>query len=63
MVLPFDEEDLQLLPPQLDCKYNPDGDGQHPFFTRANWREAVANDDTISGYWDWVYNEICNWDV
>lgn len=39
---------------QLDDEYNPDGDGEHPTLPRADWREAVANEDTISGYWDWV---------
>ena len=27
---------------QLDAKYNPDGDGEHPVHTRWDWRQAVA---------------------
>ena len=59
----FDEEDLDLLPIQLDDKYNPEGDGQHPHFTRDQWREAVTREDTLSGYWDWVHHQIQNFDL
>lgn len=48
------EKDYQLSPDQLDGKYNPDGDGQHPDYQRKDWREAVDNHGTISGYWEWV---------
>lgn len=47
-------EDAPLNADQLDDKYNHDGDGEHPLFTRADWRDAVAIEDTISGYWVWV---------
>lgn len=50
--------DRDLSPEQLDDKYNPDGDGQHPTHTRRWWREAVANDETLQGYWQWVANQI-----
>lgn len=43
---------------QLEALYSPTGGGQHPHFTRADWREAVAGDDTISGYWPWVHGRI-----
>ncbi|WP_432263490.1 hypothetical protein [Cupriavidus sp. TMH.W2] len=39
---------------QLDDLYNPDGDGEHPLITRAMWRQAVAQQDTVSGYWPWL---------
>lgn len=48
------ERDAQLTPEQLDDQYNPDGDGEHPVFTRADWREEVAGHLTLRGYWDWV---------
>lgn len=46
--------DADLTPEQLDCKYNPDGDGEHPTHTRAAWRLEVQNQNTSVGYWDWL---------
>ena len=46
--------DFGLTAEQLDDKYNPDGDGEHPGFPRAMWRDWVDQRDTISGYWAWV---------
>lgn len=51
-------EDLACPGSQLDDKYNPDGDGEHPVISRAEWREAVAQQYTVSGYWDWCAHEI-----
>ncbi len=51
-------QDIDLSAEQLDDKYNPDGGGEHPMHTRQMWRDAVANEDTISGYWKWVESEI-----
>lgn len=51
-----DERDLS--PEQLDDKYNPDGDGEHPNYTRKDWRFAVENDETLLGYWGWVEFQI-----
>ncbi|MBB5409245.1 hypothetical protein HDG34_003186 [Paraburkholderia sp. HC6.4b] len=42
----------------LDAIYNPGGDGEHPAITRVMWREAVANQETVSGYWDWAAYQI-----
>ena len=50
--------DRMLHPTVLDCKYNLEGDGEHPHFQRKGWREAVANEDTLLGYWEWVSREI-----
>lgn len=50
--------DYKLSPDQLDDKYNPDGDGEHPDFIRADWRKAVNDQATISGYWVWLSNEL-----
>lgn len=51
-------DDAALSVEQLDCKYNPDGDGEHPKFTRDLWREAVGEENTSSGYWDWVKHAL-----
>lgn len=51
---PDTANDHMLTAAQLDDKYNPDGDGEHPQITRAAWRAAVANDETLTGYWAWV---------
>ena len=29
-------------------------DGEHPVFTRSEWREEVNAENTQRGYWDWV---------
>lgn len=47
------KDDHGLSAEQLDDKYNPDGGGQHPEFTRAMWREEVANERVYCGYWAW----------
>lgn len=39
---------------ELDERYNPNGDGEHPRHTRNDWRDAVSSETTISGYWAWV---------
>ncbi|AUT75610.1 hypothetical protein C2L64_45445 [Paraburkholderia hospita] len=37
--------------------------GECEQFPKEDWRYAVANDDTILGYWEWVYNEAAAHDV
>ncbi|WP_165618480.1 hypothetical protein [Mycobacteroides chelonae] len=32
--------------------------GEHPKYPVADWRYQVANDDTRSGYWEWVATEL-----
>lgn len=54
----FSIKDYGLTAEQLDDKYNPEGGGQHPVYTRADWRAAVDNEDTISGYWEWVRHQL-----
>ncbi|CAB5555712.1 Uncharacterised protein [Stutzerimonas stutzeri] len=51
-------EDLELNAEQLDDKYNACGNGEHPMFTRSMWREAVSQQDTLSGYWGWVSHKV-----
>lgn len=56
------EEDKYLTAEQLDDKYNPDGDGEHPCFKRRDWRDAVDQEDTLMGYWDWVVMKLEGYD-
>lgn len=32
--------------------------GEHPRYLRVDWRDAVANDTTLVGYWQWVEDQI-----
>lgn len=50
--------DVGLTPEQLDDRYNPHGGGEHPIFRRQDWREDVANDNTLAGYWLWVASRL-----
>ena len=43
---------------ELDEMFNPKGGGEHPGYPREEWRHAVANEDTISGYWEWVRHQL-----
>jgi hypothetical protein len=53
-----EQPDDQLTAQQLDEKYNPNGDGEHPTIWRSHWREAVEQHHTIVGYWDWVVSQL-----
>lgn len=50
--------DIDLTAEQLDAKYNPNGDGEHPKHTRGEWVGEVFALSTLRGYWDWVVSEI-----
>lgn len=50
--------DFGLTPQQLDEKHNPMGYGEHPVFTRSQWREEVCDDNTLLGYWEWVMHQV-----
>jgi hypothetical protein len=52
--------DASLSGEELDNEYNPDGEGEHPLMTRHQWRTAVANEETLVGYWDWVSYQLAN---
>ena len=56
----LDAEDATLNSEELADKYaGEDGSwGQHPIFRRQEWREEVANDDTLQGYWAWVVSKL-----
>lgn len=34
--------------------------GEHPEYPLNDWKYEVENNDTRSGYWDWVYNKVSN---
>lgn len=52
------QTDRNLTPKTLEAEYSPEGGGEHPVFTRGSWRDEVAADNTLCGYWDWVINRI-----
>ncbi|MDX1366899.1 hypothetical protein [Pseudomonas sp.] len=58
-------QDAGLTGDDLEGKYSPQGGGEHPMGSRLMWREAVANEDTIGGYWAWVESEAAQarWDL
>ncbi|QYY33702.1 hypothetical protein K2O51_31140 (plasmid) [Cupriavidus pinatubonensis] len=56
--MPKQLEGAGLSAEQLDDLYNPDGDGEHPQITRSMWRDAVAQQDTASGYWQWLAHKL-----
>jgi hypothetical protein len=51
----------EITPAQLESHYShggANGGGQHPVFTRADWRHAVEDAQTVKGYWAWLASEI-----
>lgn len=52
--------DVGLTADMLDERYNPHGEGEYPDreLGRERWIEAVSNEETLSGYWDWVSHKI-----
>lgn len=56
----LDELDADLSVEELAEKYagKDGGGGQHPVYHRPDWREEVANDDTLLGYWAWVHHQL-----
>lgn len=54
----FSIEDYGLSAYRLADKYNPDGDGEHPTYSRRGWRSIVEQDATLLGYWEWVRHQL-----
>lgn len=48
--------DALLVADQLEEVYNPEGDGEHPDFTREDWWQQVINHETLCGYWQQAVN-------
>lgn len=55
-------EDYGLSAGDLEAKYSPQGDGEHPDFPREDWREMVRMEDTALGYWAWLEHHIASFD-
>lgn len=52
-------DDKDLSAADLQAKYSTGNTwGKHPTRTPKEWKEAVANNDTRSSYWEWVVSEI-----
>lgn len=49
--------DLARTPPELEEKYSRNGN-EHPFLTNYQWLQAVRNNQTQLGYWQWVQAEL-----
>lgn len=52
------EADRHLSVEQLVERYSHEGDGEHWIHTVENWKIAVDNDDTRTGYWAWVWHQL-----
>lgn len=46
----------------LEKQFTEAGDTEHSIFTQVLWRDAVLNQDTVSGYWVWTHHQILSWD-
>lgn len=51
-------KDYLLTVDQLEDKYDPDGDGQHPGYPVYNWIQEVKCRVTRAGYWEWVHFKL-----
>nr|WP_290467236.1 hypothetical protein [Pseudomonas fluorescens] len=49
--------DLELSPVQLEAKYARRGNA-HTFLTHSQWLQAVRNNQTQLGYWNWVLDQL-----
>lgn len=49
--------DLDLTPDRLEGKYAQRGN-DHPFLTNYQWLQAVRNNQTQLGYWQWVLAQM-----
>lgn len=52
----FDEKGLGAE--MLQARYGREDGGEHPKYTREEWRIAVEQDSTLLGYWAWVAAQI-----
>jgi len=50
--------DLFMSASELDDHYNQEGDGEHPLLTRKSWIKAVADKESLLGYWEWVCDQL-----
>jgi len=52
------QADIGRSPEELEALYSSNGDGEHPKFTRSYWRDCVAEQSTVQGYWNWVSHQL-----
>ena len=52
--------DYGLSADELHDKYPGPNDtwGEHPHYTREDWKQEVGDDNTLLGYWAWVEHEL-----
>lgn len=48
--------DFNLSKGQIELKY--EYPGYHPVIRQADWRRAVRDSQTLSGYWDYVHHKV-----
>lgn len=58
---PVSEKTLSLT--ELEDKYSTEGTwhsgwSEHPDYDRQRWKDMVADEETMLGYWEWVFNKI-----
>lgn len=57
IVDPRADHELTVL--ELEDKYSGGaGWGEHPDWSRPDWRDEVVKEDTQCGYWEWVFNKV-----
>ena len=42
----------------LICDTGGDLWGEHPKYSKGDWRYEIDNNDTVLGYWEWVYMKL-----
>ena len=47
-------QNYTLTAAQLQYKYDRLNKGEHPSYSQNDWQQAVSNNLTYLGYWDWV---------
>lgn len=54
--------ELDMTAAELKAKYDAltlgNGWSEHPAYSFAEWREDVANENTLQGYWEWVWIQL-----
>lgn len=56
LIAAVEVNDYEVCPEVLCSRY--ELVGEHPYFAKEDWASAVANGDTLCGYWEWVSNEL-----
>ncbi|QIE91142.1 hypothetical protein [Pseudomonas nitroreducens] len=51
-------QDLQLSPVELSARYASNSVDTHPLLPVQLWRQQVQQQQTMTGYWDWVSQQL-----